>query len=162
LAQRILKNLPGFTLLELLIVMALIALTSTIVLTNASFLDRYNSDQIPSYEDFLKYLNEESSLKKKKVAWFVGDQSQSARILINNEWEVLPLEKDFFPVVNLDVVFKDFSGSSFNISDERAEPFIIFDPIGKSSGASIEFYNQDIEMMLIVDQFSKITYQSLK
>lgn len=142
--------------------MALIALTSTIVLTNASFLDRYNSDQIPSYEDFLKYLNEESSLKKKKVAWFVGDQSQSARILINNEWEVLPLEKDFFPVVNLDVVFKDFSGSSFNISDERTEPFIIFDPIGKSSGASIEFYNQDIEMMLIVDQFSKITYQSLK
>lgn len=142
--------------------MALIALTSTIVLTNASFLDRYNSDQIPSYEDFLKYLNEESSLKKKKVAWFVGDQSQSARILINNEWEVLPLEKDFFPVVNLDVVFKDFSGSSFNISDERTEPFIIFDPIGKSSGASIEFYNQDIEMILIVDQFSKITYQSLK
>ena len=129
--------------------MALIALTSTIVLTNASFLDRYNSDQIPS-------------LKKKKVAWFVGDQSQSARILINNEWEVLPLEKDFFPVVNLDVVFKDFSGSSFNISDERTEPFIIFDPIGKSSGASIEFYNQDIEMILIVDQFSKITYQSLK
>ena len=110
--------------------MALIALTSTIVLTNASFLDRYNSDQIPSYEDFLKYLNEESSLKKKKVAWFVGDQSQSARILVNNEWEILPLEKDFFPVVNLDVVFKDFSGSSFNISDERAEPFIIFDPIG--------------------------------
>jgi|TARA_B110000305_G_scaffold77985_1_gene87686 prepilin-type N-terminal cleavage/methylation domain-containing protein len=157
-----LKNLPGFTLLELLIVMALIALTSTIVLTNASFLDRYNSDQIPSYEDFLKYLNEESSLKKKKVAWFVGDQSQSARILVNNEWEVLPLEKDFFPVVNLDVVFKDFSGSSFNISDERTEPFIIFDPIGKSSGASIEFYNQDIEMILIVDQFSKITYQSLK
>ena len=142
--------------------MALIALTSTIVLTNASFLDRYNSDQIPSYEDFLKYLNEESSLKKKKVAWFVGDQSQSARILVNNEWEVLPLEKDFFPVVNLDVVFKDFSGSSFNISDERTEPFIIFDPIGKSSGASIEFYNQDIEMMLIVDQFSKITHQSLK
>mgnify|MGYP005687649147 FL=1 len=142
--------------------MALIALTSTIVLTNASFLDRYNSDQIPSYEDFLKYLNEESSLKKKKVAWFVGDQSQSARILVNNEWEVLPLEKDFFPVVNLDVVFKDFSGSSFNVSDERTEPFIIFDPIGKSSGASIEFYNQDIEMILIVDQFSKITYQSLK
>ena len=63
------KNLPGFTLLELLIVMALIALTSTIVLTNASFLDRYNSDQIPSYEDFLKFLNEESSLKKKKVAF---------------------------------------------------------------------------------------------
>jgi prepilin-type N-terminal cleavage/methylation domain-containing protein len=157
-----LKNLPGFTLLELLIVMALIALTSTIVLTNASFLDRYNSDQIPSYEDFLKFLNEESSLKKKKVAWFVGDQSQSARILVNNEWEVLPLEKDFFPVVNLDVVFKDFSGSSFNISDERTEPFIIFDPIGKSSGASIEFYNQDIEMILVVDQFSKITYQSLK
>ena len=142
--------------------MALIALTSTIVLTNASFLDRYNSDQIPSYEDFLKYLNEESSLKKKKVAWFVGDQSQSARILVNNEWEVLPLEKDFFPVVNLDVVFKDFSFFSFNISDERTEPFIIFDPIGKSSGASIEFYNQDIEMILIVDQFSKITYQSLK
>jgi prepilin-type N-terminal cleavage/methylation domain-containing protein len=157
-----LKNLPGFTLLELLIVMALIALTSTIVLTNASFLDRYNSDQIPSYEDFLKFLNEESSLKKKKVAWFVGDQSQSARILVNNEWEVLPLEKDFFPVVNLDVVFKDFSGSSFNISDKRTEPFIIFDPIGKSSGASIEFYNQDIEMILVVDQFSKITYQSLK
>ena len=59
-------------------------------------------------------------------------------------------------------MFKDFSGSSFNISDERAEPFIIFDPIGKSSGASIEFYNQDIEMILMVDQFSKITYQSLK
>ena len=48
-----------------------------------------------------------------------------------------------FTYKTLDVVFKDFSGSSFNISDERTEPFIIFDPIGKSSGASIEFYNQD-------------------
>ena len=142
-------------------VIALIALTSTIVLTNSSFLDRYNSDQIPSYELFLKYLSEESALKKKKVAWFVGNTSQSVQVFENNTWNLTDLDNDLFPVVASDVLFKDFAGNSFSFHEERIEPFIIFDPIGKSSGASIEFYDEQIKMILIIDQFSQITFKKL-
>jgi len=142
-------------------VIALIALTSTIVLTNSSFLDRYNSDQIPSYELFLKYLSEESALKKKKVAWFVGNTSQSVQVFENNTWNLIDLDNDLFPVVASDVLFKDFAGNSFSFNEERIEPFIIFDPIGKSSGASIEFYDEQIKMILIIDQFSQITFKKL-
>ena len=142
-------------------VIALIALTSTIVLTNSSFLDRYNSDQIPSYELFLKYLSEESALKKKKVAWFVGNTSQSVQVFENNTWNLTDLDNDLFPVVASDVLFKDFAGNSFSFNEERIEPFITFDPLGKSSGASIEFYDEQIKMILIIDQFSQITFKKL-
>jgi len=156
-----LKNLPGFTLLEILMVIALIALTSTIVLTNSSFLDKYNSDQIPSYELFLKYLSEESALKKKRVAWFVGNKSQSVQSFQNNTWNLIELDNDLFPVIASDVLFKDFTGNSFSFNEERIEPFITFDPLGKSSGASIEFYDEQIKMILIIDQFSQITFKKL-
>jgi len=142
-------------------VIALIALTSTIVLTNSSFLDRYNSDQIPSYELFLKYLSEESALKKKRVAWFVGNKSQSVQSFQNNTWNLIELDNDLFPMIASDVLFKDFTGNSFSFNEERIEPFITFDPLGKSSGASIEFYDEQIKMILIIDQFSQITFKKL-
>jgi len=142
-------------------VIALIALTSTIVLTNSSFLDKYNSDQIPSYELFLKYLSEESALKKKRVAWFVGNKSQSVQSFQNNTWNLIELDNDLFPVIASDVLFKDFTGNSFSFNEERIEPFITFDPLGKSSGASIEFYDEQIKMILIIDQFSQITFKKL-
>ena len=156
------NNQPGFTLLEILIVIALIALTSTIVVSNSSFLDRYSADQIPTYQDFIEYLSEESALKKKKVAWFIGSQSQSAQFFENNQWNPLDIKEDFYPIIHLDVIFKDYTGVSFNINDETNDPFITFDPIGRSSGASIEFYNQDIATVMIIDQFSQITYQKLE
>ena len=156
------NNQPGFTLLELLIVIALIALTSTIVVSNSSFLDRYSADQIPTYQDFIEYLSEESALKKEKVAWFIGSQSQSAQFFENNQWNPLDIKEDFYPIIHLDVIFKDYTGVSFNINDETNDPFITFDPIGRSSGASIEFYNQDIATVMIIDQFSQITYQKLE
>jgi len=142
-------------------VIALIALTSTIVLTNSSFLDKYNSDQIPSYELFLKYLSEESALKKKRVAWFVGNKSQSVQSFQNNTWNLIELDNDLFPMIASDVLFKDFTGNSFSFNEERIEPFITFDPLGKSSGASIEFYDEQIKMILIIDQFSQITFKKL-
>ena len=137
-------------------VIALIALTSTIVLTNSSFLDKYNSDQIPSYELFLKYLSEESALKKKRVAWFVGNKSQSVQSFQNNTWNLIELDNDLFPVIASDVLFKDFTGNSFSFNEERIEPFITFDPLGKSSGASIEFYDEQIKMILIINNILMI------
>lgn len=156
------KTLPGFTLLELMMVIALIALTSTIVLTNSSFLDRYDADNIPTYENFLQFLSEESALKKKKVAWFIGNQEQSAQVFQRNEWHHLDLDEDLFPIINLDVVFKDSTDTPFTINDERSDPFVTFDPMGRSSGASIEFYNQDVAMVLLIDQFSQITFKNLE
>ena len=86
-------------------VIALIALTSTIVLTNSSFLDRYDADNIPTYENFLQFLSEESALKKKKVAWFIGNQEQSAQVFQRNEWHHLDLDEDLFPIINLSKYF---------------------------------------------------------
>jgi prepilin-type N-terminal cleavage/methylation domain-containing protein len=91
-----LNNSPGFTLLELLVVITLIALASTIVLMNTDILDDFETNEISSYESFITFLGEESALKKKKLAWFVGNNSQSVMYLKEGSWVDLELQKNYF------------------------------------------------------------------
>ena len=52
-------------------------LISTVIITNTSFVDRYQSDQAEPYKVFLNFLSEESALTKKTLAWFIGENTQT-------------------------------------------------------------------------------------
>ena len=125
MVDRTLNNSPGFTLLELLVVITLIALASTIVLMNTDILDDFETNAISSYESFITFLDEESALKKKKLAWFVGNNSQSVMYLKEGSWVDLELQKKLFPEINSSVIFKDSEGQVFSFIENRSLPFMI-------------------------------------
>ena len=137
-------------------VIALIALTSTIVLTNSSFLDRYDADNIPTYENFLQFLSEESALKKKKVAWFIGNQTQYIASFSGTEWQVQTLESGDLPSIKSSTQFQDNRGKIFSISDSREDPFLVFYPSGQSSGGEISFDEAGNDLILKIDQYSSV------
>ncbi len=125
---------------------------------NTSFLSKLNSENILPYESFISFLGEESSFRQKKIAWFVGDNTQSLKVLVKNNW----LEADdsgfAFPNINPEVIFTDISGSSFSILDRRDDPFMTFDPVGLSSGGIIEF-NDENKTVLYISQSLEYRYQ---
>jgi prepilin-type N-terminal cleavage/methylation domain-containing protein len=153
-----LNNSPGFTLLELLVVITLIALASTIVLMNTDILDDFETNEISSYESFITFLGEESALKKKKLAWFVGNNSQSVMYLKEGSWVDLELQKKLFPEINSSVIFKDSEGQVFSFIENRSLPFMIFNPIGHSSGGIIEFYDNASPVNLVINQSLQFSY----
>ena len=148
--------IKGFTLLELLIALILIGLISTIVLTNSSFLQKYDSSQIESYKTFIQYLSEESALTKKTVAWFIGNNTQSIAYYQNGEWRTQNLALSFFPSINPVTEFKDGQGSMFFVDDKREDPFLVFSPSGQSSGGSIQFADSKKIFSLEVNRLSSI------
>ena len=152
------KKSPGFTLLELLVVITLIALTSTIAMMSTGFLDKLNSENILPYESVISYLGEESSFKQKKVAWFVGDNTQSVKFLVKNNWQEAENIGFTLPKINPEVIFTDMSGSSFTILESRIDPFMTFDPVGMSSGGIIEF-NDENKTVLFISQSLQYRYQ---
>ena len=147
---------PGFTLLELLIVLILIGITSTIVVTNTSFLDQYESDETASYREFIHFLSEESALTRKIIAWFISNNTQSVGYLKNNQWKIKDEEFSYYPVINSSTIFKDSQGNSFTFSDDRKAPFLIFYPSGQSSGGTIQINESDFKLTLRVDTFGQV------
>ena len=151
-----LRRSKGFTLLELLAVLILIGIISTITLTNSSFLKTYDSDQINSYKSFIEYLTEESALTKKHIAWFVGNNTQYIAAFKNNEWQTQTLGPNMLPAIQLNTQFQDNHGNIFYINETRDDPFLIFYPSGKASGGAIEYSHTGIEFVLTINSFSVI------
>ena len=158
---RKLLNLKGFTLLELLVVLILIGLISTIILANSNFLNKHESDQAQSYKSFIEFLSEESALTKKNIAWFIGNDKQYIATYKNNQWNIENIAISFFPQINISTLFQDNRGNIFTLNNERKDPFMVFYPSGKSSGGSIEFNKIDNKLTLKVDQFSDIEISTI-
>ena len=147
---------PGFTLLELLIVIILIGLISTIVITNTSFLDQQDSDEIESYKEFINFLSEESALTKKTIAWFISENNQSINHLQNNNWDKQDYGLSYYPTIKSNTLFKDSDGKSFIFSEERRSPFLIFYPSGQSSGGYIQLHKSNSILTLTIDTFGQV------
>lgn len=147
----------GFTLIELIIVLMLMGLISTIVLTNSSFLQKYDSDQIETYSNFINYLSEESALTQKPTAWFIGNSAQSIASFQKGKWYSENLPNNLYPSINQTTQFRDSEGTIFFWQDDRENPFLVFYPTGQSSGGSIEL---DQNFTVEIDMFSSVAIVS--
>ncbi|MDB2370649.1 prepilin-type N-terminal cleavage/methylation domain-containing protein [Gammaproteobacteria bacterium] len=157
----------GFTLLELLVVLILMGIISTVIVTNTSFVDRYQADQVEPYKEFINFLSEESALTKKTLAWFIGEKTQSVHFLIKNEWHSKDFNSLYYPKISSDILFKDARGQILIFPEETEIPFLIFYPSGRSSGGEIQFGGTNQERVITIDIFgkasdSKNTYVSAK
>ena len=156
-----------FTLLELLVVLILMALISTVIVTNTSFFDRYQSDHVEPYKEFLNFLSEESALTKKTLAWFIGEKTQSVYFLKKNEWHSQDFDSSYYPTISSDILFTDARGQILIFTEETEIPFLIFYPSGRSSGGEIQFGGPNQERVITIGILSKAsdsknTYVSAK
>jgi prepilin-type N-terminal cleavage/methylation domain-containing protein len=157
----------GFTLLELLVVLILMGIISTVIVTNTSFVDRYQADQVEPYKEFINFLSEESALTKKTLAWFIGEKTQSVHFLKKNEWHSQDFDSSYYPKISSDILFKDARGQILIFPEETEIPFLIFYPSGRSSSGEIQFGGPNQERVITIDIFgkasdSKNTYVSAK
>ena len=140
---------------------------STVIVTNTSFVDRYQADQVEPYKEFINFLSEESALTKKTLAWFIGEKTQSVHFLIKNEWHSQDFDSSYYPKISSDILFKDARGQILIFPEETEIPFLIFYPSGRSSGGEIQFGGPNQERVITIDIFgkasdSKNTYVSAK
>ena len=147
----------GFTLLELLIVLILIGLISTVLVINSPFLERYNKESAGSYIEFIQFLSEESTLTKKTIAWFVTNEKQSINYFKDNNWHSQQVEAAYFPVIQNNTLFTDASGKVFMWVEKVDTPFLIFYPSGESSGGMIEFNKLDQRISSTIDNFGSMS-----
>ena len=140
---------------------------STVIVTNTSFVDRYQADQVEPYKEFINFLSEESALTKKTLAWFIGEKTQSVHFLIKNEWHSKDFNSLYYPKISSDILFKDARGQILIFPEETEIPFLIFYPSGRSSSGEIQFGGPNQERVITIDIFgkaldSKNTYVSAK
>jgi prepilin-type N-terminal cleavage/methylation domain-containing protein len=74
------KNNKGFTLLELLVVLLIIGIASSVILINTSSVNQIIKGQM-SVEKNFQLMSEESILSSKILGWFPGKSSQKIYIL---------------------------------------------------------------------------------
>lgn len=129
---------------------------STVIVTNTSFVDRYQADQVEPYKEFINFLSEESALTKKTLAWFIGEKTQSVYFLKKNEWYSQDFDSSYYPKISSDILFKDARGQTLLFSDETKLPFLIFYPSGRSSGGEIHFNEDNSGRVIIIDAFGKV------
>ena len=131
-------------------------LISTIIVTNTSFVKRYQSDQVEPYKEFLNILSEESALTKKALAWFIGENTQTIYTLKKNEWHLQNFDSSYYPNISNQIFFKDARGQTLLFSDETKLPFLIFYPSGQSSGGEIYFNEDNSGRVITIDVFGKV------
>ena len=131
-------------------------LISTVIITNTSFVDRYQSDQAEPYKKFLNFLSEESALTKKTLAWFIGENTQTIYTLKKNEWHSQDFDSSYYPNISNQTLFKDARGQTLLFSDETKLPFLIFYPSGQSSGGEIHFNEDNSGRVITIDAFGKV------
>ena len=78
------KYQKGFTLIEILVVLIIIGISTTLITLNFSTLKSIDS-QINSFEKSVNFLTEESIVTGNIIAWHLSSNSQFANYVFDNE-----------------------------------------------------------------------------
>ena len=78
------KYQKGFTLIEILVVLIIIGISTTLITLNFSTLKSIDS-QINSFEKSVNFLTEESIVTGNIIAWHLSSNKQFANYIFDNE-----------------------------------------------------------------------------
>ena len=134
----------GFTLIEILVVLVVIGIASSLIFLNFSSVVSISKNQTTFSKSF-NYLSEESIITGDVVGWHANNKNQFSYFL-DNKNEILskienPLLRNWQNFENYKKTFKSSDGSEidFELYDENI-PLLIFYPSGESSGGLINIY----------------------
>ena len=161
LATGLSKNIKGFTLLELLVVLLIIGIASSVILVNNSSINNIINGQT-SVEKNFQLISEESILSSKILGWFPGKSSQKIYILDSNgnktsEFNSESLDSYWNSIAEYQKTIKGSDGEEIEIeSDITDYPLLIFYPSGENSGAELLVYRNEYIQKITISQNGKI------
>lgn len=153
----------GFTLIEILVVIVVIGIASSLIFLNFSSAVSISKNQTTFSKSF-NYLSEESIITGDVVGWHANNKNQFSYFL-DNKNEILskienPLLRNWQNLENYKKTFKSSDGSEidFELYDENI-PLLIFYPSGESSGGLINIYFDDYIQKIEINSNGSITSQ---
>ena len=149
----------GFTLIEILIVLIIIGITSTLVILNFNSVSSIEK-QTSGIEDSINFLTEESIITGKIIGLFVDPETQYALYLSNDNGKNLVKDfpnKGWDQNNSLKKTFQFLDGSIIEIGEKKYEiPLIIFYPSGENSGGVLNIYHDDYIQRVSIKNNGKI------
>jgi len=147
------NNKKGFTLIEILIVLLIIGITTTLITLNFNSISSIEKQQ-NSYEETISFLTQESIVTGHIIGLYVDDSDQYAAFFDkNNQKEIIKsfkkLSKNNSGISKRTFKYQD--GTIINLDDNKTtSPILLFYPSGENSGGIIElYYEENIQRILI-------------
>lgn len=153
----------GFTLIEILVVLVLIGITSSLIFLNLNSVVSVNKNQSTFTKSF-SYLSEESIVSGNIIGWHANNDMQFFYFLNSNNNEVNeiknPYSKNWHNLNDYKKTFKSFDGTEFDFEfyDDN-KPLLIFYPSGESSGGFINIFFDEYIQKIEINTNGKITSQ---
>lgn len=153
----------GFTLIEILVVLVLIGITSSLIFLNLNSVVSVNKNQSTFIKTF-SYLSEESIVSGNIIGWHANNDRQFFYFLESNNNKVNeiknPYSNNWQNLNDYKKTFKSFDGSEFDFEfyDDN-KPLLIFYPSGESSGGFINIFFDEYIQKIEINTNGKITSQ---
>ena len=149
----------GFTLIEVLVVILIIGITTTLITLNFSSLNSIEK-QSNSIDKRFTYLTEESIITGRVIGWYATNSSHYASYLSNNDPsnENEPfLETSWDANSSLKKIFKYADGSYIELGNDKSKkPILIFYPSGENSGGTLELHHSDFIQKITIKNNAEI------
>ncbi|MDA9353339.1 prepilin-type N-terminal cleavage/methylation domain-containing protein [Gammaproteobacteria bacterium] len=153
------KKTKGFTLIEVLVVLVIIGITSSLLFLNIGLADTVSKNKL-SLNTLFNYLSEESIITGNLLAWHANDEKDLIYV-INYQMEKQKLLdnvqspwKDFSSNRK---TFKHFDGSIIQLNEnDLNKPLIIFYPSGENTGGIITISSSNFIQEITINNNGKI------
>lgn len=154
------KYQKGFTLIEILIVLVIIGISTTLITLNFSSLKSIES-QINSFEKSVNFLTEESIVTGNIISWYLSSNKQYANYMFDNENKKIDYDFDdsfLNEIASLKKTFRFEDGTIIEIKEIQKDfPLMIFYPSGENSGGQIDIYYEEYIQRIVIKNHGKVT-----
>ena len=139
------KSIKGFNLLEVLIVIVIIGLMSSILLLNTNIVNISNSPK--TLEENFSEISQESIIRGKVLGWYANTNEQAVYEITNEETGIIskPIYRyTWYEFIDFEKEIETSDGLKFKLSNDDLDlPYILFYPSGETTGAKFTFYNNN-------------------
>jgi len=161
-----LSKSKGFSLIELVMVLAIMGIMTTIVTLSISILDK-GADSIVAIDKNVALISEMSVLSGQVIGWYASETHQELFYLDNkgqkiNQVESKRLDSFWGAYSDYFIEVETFSGDVVRLNKfVTMYPLVVFYPTGANSGANIYFKSDVNEMSYRINQngVTKLEYE---
>jgi len=136
----------GFTLIEVLVVILIIGITTTLITLNFSSINSIEK-QSNTIDKRFSYLTEESIITGRVIGWYATNSNHYAAYLSNNDSQdddKFFAETSWADDSSVKKIFKFADGTNIELGNDKSNnPILIFYPSGENSGGILELHYSD-------------------
>ena len=153
------KKKKGFTLIEVLVVLVIIGITSSLLFLNIGLSETVSKNKL-SLNTLFNYLSEESIITGNLIAWHANEKKDFIYIIDHQMQKQMLLDNTQSPWKNFSSnskTFKYFDGSIMQLDkNDLSKPLIIFYPSGENSGGVISISSSNFIQEITINNNGKI------